>query len=174
LALISSAFTSSRHRDPHSFPTRRSSDLAYEDHELQWLLDALERRGLLDNTIVIVTSDHGEEFGEHDVFTHGNTLYDPALRVPLVMAGPGVPESMRVTHWVSTMDVAATIAHLTGVSEGNGLGGRSLARLWTGEPAAPDTLVAAVSYSSGHPERYPVSKGDLHAVLADPFKYIRG
>src|SRR5690606_40778061 len=83
LALISSAFTSSRHRDPHSFPTRRSSDLAYEDHELQWLLDALERRGLLDNTIVIVTSDHGEEFGEHDVFTHGNTLYDPALRVPL-------------------------------------------------------------------------------------------
>jgi arylsulfatase A-like enzyme len=148
--------------------------IAYDDRELQRLLDALERRGLLDNTIVIVTSDHGEEFGEHALFTHGNSLYDPALRVPLVIAGAGVPRGVRVPRWVSTSDVAATIAHLTRTSERRQLGGESLARFWTPSAAMrADTLVAAVSYSSGHPDRYPVSRGDMNAVLAEPFKYIR-
>src|SRR5690606_4189905 len=49
--------------------------IAYQDRQLALLLEELERRGELENTIVIVTSDHGEEFGEHGVFTHGNSLY---------------------------------------------------------------------------------------------------
>lgn len=149
--------------------------IAYDDAELARLLSALEARGLLDNTLVIVTSDHGEEFAEHAVFTHGNTLYDASLRVPLVIAGPNVPRGVRVPDWITTLDVAATIAGLTATGERSRLGGTSLARFWAAQRGpGPDTLVASVSYASGHPERYPISAGDMNAVLAPPYKYIRG
>jgi arylsulfatase A-like enzyme len=147
--------------------------IAFEDQELGRLLDALEQRGLLDNTLVIVTSDHGEEFGEHAVFTHGNSLYDPSLHVPLVFGGgPALPRALRVPAWVSTRDIASTIADLAGVSADPPLGGASLARFWDGSDWRPDTLVAAVSYAPGHPDRYPVSRGDMDAVLIAPYKYI--
>ncbi|MGH7507627.1 MAG: sulfatase family protein, partial [Longimicrobiales bacterium] len=154
--------------------------IAFQDHQLGLLLDALDARGALDNTIVIVTSDHGEEFGEHGVFTHGNSLYEPALHVPLLVWTPswrGAPlAAARIPDWVSTRDLAATILDLAGADRGEELPGTSLARYWR-EPdgrTAPDTLLAAVSHARGHPASYPVSKGDMSAVLAYPLKYIRG
>ncbi len=146
--------------------------IAWLDDRLAALLDEMERRGLLENTIVIVTSDHGEEFLEHGVMTHGNSLYEPALHVPLLVVGPGrVPAGVRVDDWVSTSDLAATVADLTGVSAA--LPGRSLARWWAArEGADPDTLVARVSFSWLKDDHYPISKGDIEAVYADPWKYI--
>ena len=63
-------------------------EVAYVDTQLGRLLAALEARGLNDSTLFIVTSDHGESLGEHGEGTHGMLLYDGALRVPLVIAGP--------------------------------------------------------------------------------------
>ncbi len=65
------------------------------------MISALESRGLLGGSLVLLTSDHGEEFWEHGNYEHGHSLYDELLRVPLVIAGPGVPRAemkSRVRH----------------------------------------------------------------------------
>ena len=63
--------------------------LAYLDDQLGSLLDELEHRRLLDDTLVVITADHGEELGEHAVFDHGYSLYRQALQVPLLIVAPG-------------------------------------------------------------------------------------
>ncbi|MGH7502344.1 MAG: sulfatase-like hydrolase/transferase [Longimicrobiales bacterium] len=151
------------------------------DDHLAWLIEDLDRRGLLDNTIVVVTSDHGEEFGEHGVFTHGNTLFERSLHVPLLIHYPaGLPRGLRVADWISTSDLAATIASMAGMSAG--VGGTSLDRFWastTPSPvpvlaaAAPDTLLAQVGHSRGHPPNYPITHGDMQSILVRPYQYIR-
>ena len=60
--------------------------IAYLDTELGRLFDELAQRGILDQTIIIVTSDHGEHFGEHDLWEHGNSLYSQLLHVPLLIS----------------------------------------------------------------------------------------
>ncbi len=148
--------------------------IAWLDDRLARLIAALEQRGVLDRTILIVTSDHGEEFLEHGVMTHGNSLYDPALHVPLLIIAPGrAPQAVRVPHWVSTTDLAATVLDLAGVDAR--LPGRTLRRFWS-DPAPlardADTLRARVSFSWRKADHYPISKGDIEAVFVDPWKYI--
>ena len=89
--------------------------IRYMDHELGKLLAALESRGVLDSTIVIITADHGEEFGEHgaELQGHAKSLYMVSLQVPMVMAGPGVPRGVRVPETVSIRDIPATIMEPT-------------------------------------------------------------
>ena len=62
--------------------------LAYLDDQLGELFEALQRRGELDRTLVIVTSDHGEGLGEHDLFDHGESLYRTEINVPLLIVAP--------------------------------------------------------------------------------------
>jgi arylsulfatase A-like enzyme len=64
---------------------------AYMDRWIGDLLEALERRGILEETLVIVTADHGENFGEHGYFGHGFAVNEALIHVPLVIAGPGAP-----------------------------------------------------------------------------------
>jgi arylsulfatase A-like enzyme len=105
--------------------------IAYLDHELGRLFDELELRGILDDTIVIVTSDHGEQFGEHGKFEHGNSLYRQLVEVPLVIRfPPRIPAGATVAEPVSLRDLAATALDLAGADRG-GIGGRSLASLWS-------------------------------------------
>ncbi len=79
------------------------------DQQIGALLDELDRRGTLDNTLVIVTSDHGEQFGEHGVFNHGFSLYEPELHVPLVMIGAGLERGRTIADPVSLRDLPATV-----------------------------------------------------------------
>ena len=67
--------------------------IAYLDQQIGAMLDELERRGVLENTIVIITSDHGEEFGEHNVFNHGYSLYLYETHVPLIIISGAVPRA---------------------------------------------------------------------------------
>jgi hypothetical protein len=69
---------------------RYDESLLYLDHQIGVLLDSLAARHLLDHTIVIVTGDHGESFGEHGTVHHGATLYLEQIRVPLILWGPGL------------------------------------------------------------------------------------
>lgn len=80
------------------------AEIQYVDHAVHWLLDHIP----LDNTLVIITSDHGDEFGEHGEFLHGPKLYDELLHVPLIIQGPGIPQTV-VTEPVSLLDIAPTI-----------------------------------------------------------------
>ncbi len=147
--------------------------LAYLDHELGAMLDDMEARGLLRNTIVIVTADHGEEFGEHGLLGHGNSLYLQSVHVPLIVAWPGrIPAGRRIESTVSLSDLAATALDLAGL--GAALPGRSMRGLWSGDSTtSARPVVAQVQYARGLPAWFPVSQGDLGSVVTDTRQYIR-
>jgi arylsulfatase A-like enzyme len=148
--------------------------IAYLDSELGRLFRDLERRGVLENTLVIVASDHGEEFAEHNgLIDHGNSLYRLSLWVPLVVRFPGhVPEGWRVATAASLRNLSATILDLTG-QEGPQLPGRSLARFWTATDTTADTIVASVRQTDNLPLWFPVSQSDLYSIAFDGWRYIR-
>jgi arylsulfatase A-like enzyme len=86
------------------------------DAYLGWLLDQLEARGLRERTLVVLLSDHGEEFQEHRGMGHGHTAYEELLRVPLILSLPGVlPQGLRSGADADLMDLAPTILDLLGL-----------------------------------------------------------
>ncbi len=86
------------------------------DARIGRIFDALEKLGLMENTWTIYTSDHGEELGDHNnYYYHGASIYDSVLRVPLIVAGPGVSCSARTDALVQNLDLAPTILELAGV-----------------------------------------------------------
>jgi arylsulfatase A-like enzyme len=101
-------------------------EVAAVDEELRLLFAELERRGFLDDAIVVVTSDHGEEFWEHGFLLHGFTLFEEGVRVPLLVLGPGVPAGLRVDRPVSLVDLAPTLLDLVGLEKEPRHEGRSL------------------------------------------------
>ena len=110
--------------------------LGYLDEQLGLLFDALQRRGVLDQTLVVVTSDHGEGLGEHNLFDHGESLYRTEIRVPLVIRPPsGLNPSSVVGETVSLRDLPATIVDLLGLGAGSPFPGISLARFWRNSPS---------------------------------------
>lgn len=152
--------------------------IASMDHSVGLMLDVLSRRGVLDNTLVIVASDHGEAFGEHRMFGHGNSLYVEEIRIPLVMVMPGkVPAGVRVSGVASLRDVPATIADLLGIAGADWpLPGRSLVRHWSGStPAATadDTTMAEIDHlpREGKPW-FPVRRGNVRSITAWPYHLI--
>ena len=108
--------------------------IAFLDEQLGRLLDELERQGLLDNTVVIITSDHGEAFGDHGLFGHGPSLYLDEIGVPLVILSPGAPAGRVVDEPVSLRDLPATVVDQLGLSAGSPFPGRSLAAYWRRHP----------------------------------------
>ncbi len=112
--------------------------IAYLDHHLGRLFEELERRELLETTIVAVTSDHGEHFGEHGFFGHGVSLYQGEVHVPLIIVDPRFMTSGTVASApVSLRDLPATFADLAGLGARFNLPGASLARFWR-SPEGPD------------------------------------
>lgn len=114
------------------------------DGEIRWtddhvgkLLDLLERLGVAENTLVVFTSDHGEEFFERGRWGHQRTLYDEVVRIPLVMSWPrGLPGGARVGAQVRIQDIYPTIAELCGVATPAYVEGRSLRSTWDATPNA--------------------------------------
>ncbi|ELZ98895.1 putative sulfatase [Haloferax mucosum ATCC BAA-1512] len=85
------------------------ASVRYLDDQVGRVLDWLEAQGKLDDTVLILTSDHGEYFGEHGGLSHGDFLYDEVLHVPLLISGPGVPSGETREDLVSLADVFATV-----------------------------------------------------------------
>lgn len=111
------------------------SGLAYIDQQLSTLLEYLDSAGLLETTIVVVTSDHGESLYEHGLVGH-SSLYDHDLKVPLVIAAPfGSAHGRRVKAQVRSVDIAPTLAELAGLSPLLGIDGSSLVPMMRGEGA---------------------------------------
>ncbi len=113
--------------------------LAYLDEQLGKLFDELTRRGVVDRTAVIITSDHGEGLGEHELFTHGESLYRTEIGVPLLILTPSHrPSGAVVWETVSLRDLPATIVDMIGLANRSPFPGRSLARFWAERPAGGD------------------------------------
>jgi len=104
---------------------RYDGGIAYTDTQVERLLAALEHHGLLDSTLVVITSDHGEEFLEHGSFSHWQTYFMPNLHVPLVFFVPGwAPRT--IDGPVELIDVLPTVLDLLGLPPHPGAMGRSL------------------------------------------------
>ena len=104
------------------------AEIAFADRQIGRILDALDESSHRDSTLVVLTSDHGESLGEHDYFfDHGNNLFDPSLRIPLILSFPGLlPRGEVVQAAVSTLDIFPTVLDLAQVTFPPGLQGRSL------------------------------------------------
>jgi arylsulfatase A-like enzyme len=111
------------------FQDSYDSCIAYLDHQIGLLINEIERRGLMENTLLIVTSDHGEHFGEHGLIGHGNSLYRREVHVPLVVIPPGRSSIAKIIDEpVSVREIPATVAEWVDLGPQNPFPGRSLRR----------------------------------------------
>ena len=161
---------------------RRSYDGAtsYGDAILSDVVAAIDAAGLAGQTLIAVTSDHGELLGEHDLWGHVHSLYDELLRVPLVLRHPGViPPGLTSGGAVEGIDLVPTFLSAAGVPRHTWppTYGRDLAAHWTldGEPVAPRWGVAEHFTPSMLPETAAETMaGDLDELFVRRRSVIRG
>jgi len=108
-------------------------EIHYADRELGRVFQALDAAGELDRTLFVFTSDHGDSLGEHGERTHGLFVYESTTRVPMLLAGPGVPKAGRITSLARTVDLVPTLCDLLRLDCNGDLDGASLRPLWSGE-----------------------------------------
>jgi arylsulfatase A-like enzyme len=137
-------------------------EIRFADAQLGRVLDHLRRRGLDSRTLVIVTSDHGEEFGEHGNWEHQYTLYEELVRIPLVVRAPG-RRPRREPAQASLLDVAPTVLDALGLPPLPGQRGRSLLG-----PLGPREAYGETEYGRGGTRRLFLRGG------ASGFKLILG
>ena len=102
-------------------------EITYWDQQFGRLMDDLRRRGLYDDMMIVVTSDHGEELADHGGFWHGTTLYDEQIRVPLFVKLPGNARAGTVVrHWVQSVDLMPSILRQVGLRVPEGVQGGDL------------------------------------------------
>jgi len=140
-------------------------EIANSDFHFGRILDALKATGQYENTLIVVLSDHGEEFNEHGGWEHGRTLYEEMLRVPLIVKPPRgawhVPG--RVEGLVEMVDVAPTILDVAGVQAPERFQGRSFLPQLSGESAEARAGFAALN----------LGWSSLRAAKTTENKYIR-
>ena len=118
------------------------AEIAHTDRELRRLFRFLRDEELDQDLLIVLVSDHGEEFGEHGAYGH-KQMFDEVTRVPLVLAGTPLPAGRpRVDELVSLLDVMPTILELAGLAAPPHVQGTSLVPLLTGSSAAPRTVFA--------------------------------
>ncbi len=154
--------------------------IAYLDRRLGLLLDELSRRGVLENTLVIVTSDHGEHLGDHGLFFHGCSLYRQLVQVPLVMVGKkGIPVGRTVAEPISLCDLPATLIDQLGLGPDHPFPGQSVARYWKPRVQGVRVVPSALLMETTKPElltnggREPAARGPMKAVVAGGMHYIK-
>lgn len=149
---------------------------AYVDEQIGQLVAELERRGLGQNTILIISSDHGESFGEHGLYGHQTSLYHEQIQVPLIIRWPGkTPAGTKVSVPVSLADLPATVMDLIGEAQQKVFPGRSLVRTWT-DPGALLNWPFPAAELAATPEvespKNPAKSGFLKALVSLQWYYI--
>jgi len=143
-------------------------EISYHDRHFGAFLEKLEEWGLDENTIFVVTSDHGEEFNEHGSWGHGHSIFQELLHVPLVVRWPGVARRTRIPQVVSTMDIGPTVLEATGVAVPDEFEGRTLMGFLRGAPE-PGPWVA---FSDFQENRRVVRGGDWKLILRSSLTYV--
>ncbi len=166
--------------DPHSpyeappefasrFPASQigayDAEIAYTDQQVGRLLEALKASGQLANTLVVVVGDHGEQLGEHREQSHGFFVYDAAVQIPLIMAGPGVTPRV-VPDQVRIVDVMPTVLDLVGVKGPDAVQGTTL------RPALDGGTVELLALAESWYPRYHYGWSELTAVRDGRYKFI--
>lgn len=143
------------HPEVPAFGTDRvalyDGELAYTDRHIGRLFDELRAKGLYDKTVIVVTGDHGEGFGEHGVELHGYHLYSPQTKVPLIIRVPGLAPRRAMTP-ASHVDILPTLVNLAGGAPSPDMMGRSLVDVLAGAEL-PRTIFQQLSYEGNHEMR---------------------
>jgi arylsulfatase A-like enzyme/Tfp pilus assembly protein PilF len=155
-----------RSRFPRTAIGAYDGEIATSDWLVGRLLDALRDDGRLDDTLVVVSGDHGEMLGEHGEQTHGFFVYDAAVHIPLIMAGPGLP-AREVKDQVRILDVMPTVLALLGVPAPRTVQGVSLL------PLARGLSLRLVAHTESWYPRYHYGWSELNSLQDGRYKYIR-
>lgn len=158
------------------------------DEQVGRMIEALDRSGQREQTLIVVMSDHGEMLGDHGMYLKGPYFYEPALHIPLIIAGPGVA-ARRISGLVELVDLAPTLLEAAGLPKHPGMQGRSLWPLLTGkatdvgQPPQREDVYCEISTSRGgqrwcatmvRNQRYKIvvhhgfELGELYDLAADP------
>lgn len=143
-------------------------EVAYVDHQIGRVLSALQARGALDSSLVIAVADHGESLGEHGEDEHGVFLYEPVIRVPLIMAGPSVRAGHVAGEQVRVIDLVPTTLDLLGLPAAGDLDGESLRTVLAG--GTRQTIPAA--YAESYYPKLHYGWSELRSLRADGWKVI--
>ncbi len=161
------------------FQDSYDSCIAYLDRQVGLLLDEIERRGLLENTLVIVTSDHGEQFGERGLLGHGGSLYRREVHVPLLVVPPTRLSTAKIVNEpVSNREIAATVAEWVDLGPQNPFPGRSLTRFLddsTERRPEPSPVLCEIQHIESIPRRaeIPATLGPITSLVSRDRVYIR-
>jgi choline-sulfatase len=139
-------------------------EIRYTDDTIGMMLAALDDRGLTANTLVVITSDHGDEFLDHGDKGHRHTLYQELLRVPIVFSMPGRVHPIRIDDTVGLIDVAPTITELAGLPPMPEAWGRSLVPAIDGHDLPPVPVLSEL--------KAPPRVRDLSALVVGRAKII--
>jgi arylsulfatase A-like enzyme/Tfp pilus assembly protein PilF len=159
---------------PEPYPSRFSptpsgaydAEVAWTDALVGRLLDGVEALDRLEDTLVVAVGDHGESLGAHREEGHGFFLYEAAVQIPLLMAGPGVPSRV-VPEQVRIVDVMPTVLDLMSIQAPAGVQGTSLAPLGRGQP------LKLLALSESWYPRYHFGWSELRAVRDGRYKLIQ-
>jgi choline-sulfatase len=149
-------------RDKEHIEALHDGEISYHDEYFGKFLAKLHALGLDENTIIVVTSDHGEEFQEHGSWGHGHSVYQELLGVPLMFRWSGsIPANTRIGPVVSTIDIGPTVLEATGVPIPDKFEGRSLLGFMRGDwPTGP-----YVGFSDFLEHRRVIRGGDWKMII---------
>ncbi len=151
-------------------------EIAYWDFQFAKMLTYLGDHGLLDDSIIIITSDHGDMFGEHGKWTHGNSLYEEVLRVPLLIRYPGTLAAGQVVDTPAhMMDITPTLLALLGIPVPDHMDGQSLLPVMQGAPlteSRPIFSEMAGETDTDGPIYWLAPHTNLYSVKQDGWKLI--
>jgi len=150
---------------PHCL-SQYDGGIAYVDHQIGEVVSWLKRRGAYDNTMIVVTSDHGEAFGERHRVGHANSAYQNLLHVALVVKYPNQAHRGTEARPVSLIDVAPTILEAAGIAAPQSMQGRSLTAI-ADRDIFSETFPCPVAHSPDCPNGC-----TARAIFSWPFKFI--
>ncbi len=161
-----------------------SKEIESIDEKVGIILKTLEHFDLLSNTIIIFTSDHGEGFGEHGQFFHGNSYYNELAHIPLIISGPGIAKGLRIKDPVSHVDLMPTLKSLLDIDVLSDPQGKSFKSLLSGEKDSVndrfqyifcDELMTAIGSDALIDDNFKLilhsdDKTELYDLLSDPME----
>ena len=122
------------------------AEISYNDHWFGRMLRDLKRMGILDQSAIVISTDHGEQFFEHGSVGHGSTLYEPEIAAPLIIRWPGLPDrQIRIPYDVEVIDIYSTLLDLAGIRQNPATQSRSLLPMVRGGRA--EAMHAAFSFN---------------------------
>jgi len=142
------------------------AEIQHVDREIGRLLATLHSKGLMEDSLIVLTSDHGEGLGDHDWGGHVQQLYDSLIKVPLIIVAPGrLPAGLVIEEPVSHVDVLPTVVDLLSIPDGSFRVGTSLVPLMDRTPGPDDQPIYAETFR-------PEAAQNLNALVANGYKLI--